>query len=59
MIKYLDNTLIGIKIKKNNLFFFSFIILFLVLLFIFKADLLGSLSLIFVALITFQDIINL
>lgn len=53
MIKYLDNTLTGIKIKKNNLFFFSFIILFLVSLFIFKADLLGSLSLIFVALITF------
>ena len=53
MIKYLDIILTGIKIKKNNLFFFLFIILFLVLLFIFKADLLGSLSLIFVALITF------
>ena len=53
MIKYFDNILTGIKIKKNNLFFFSFIILFLALLVIVKADLVGSFSLIFLALITF------
>ena len=53
MIKYFDNILTGIKIKKNNLFFFSFIILFLGLLVIVKADLVGSFSLIFLALITF------
>ena len=53
MIKYLNNILTGIKIKKNNLFFFSFIALFVALLAIVKADLIGSLSLIFVALITF------
>ena len=53
MIKYLDNILTGINIKKNNLFFFSFIVLFVALLAIVKADLIGSLSLIFIALLTF------
>ena len=53
MIKYLNNTLASIKIKINDLFFFLFIILFVALLIIVKADLLGSFSLISVALITF------
>ena len=53
MIKNLDNILSGIKIKKNNLFFFFFMALYVGFLAIVKAGLLGSLSLIFVALITF------
>lgn len=53
MTKYLFNTEINIKLKKNDLFFFSFIFIFVLSLIIAKADLLGSLSLIFVALITF------
>ena len=53
MIKYLNYIPINNKIKKNNLLFFIFIILFVVLLVIVKADLVGSLSLIFTALITF------
>ena len=53
MIKYLFNTEINIKLKKNDLFFFSFIFIYVLSLIIAKADLLGSLSLIFVALITF------
>ena len=40
------------RIKKNDLFF-SFIFFFVVLLIIAKADLVGSSSLIFLALITF------
>ena len=44
----------SIKIKKNDLFFFSFITLFVLLLAIAKADLIGSLCLIFLALITFM-----
>ena len=53
MIKYLNNTLANIKLIKNDLFFFNFIALFVALLVIAGADLVGSLSLIFVALITF------
>ena len=53
MIKYLTNILTSIKIKKNNLIFFSFIILFVAFLVVFKADLVGTLSLIFVTLIIF------
>lgn len=53
MTKYLSNTKTNIKLKKNNLFFFSFIFIFVLSLIIAKADLLGSLSLIFLALITF------
>ena len=53
MIKNLDNILSGIKIKKNNLIFFFFMALYVGFLAIIKAGLVGSLSLIFVALITF------
>jgi hypothetical protein len=53
MIKNLDNILSDIKIKKNNLIFFSFMALYVGFLVIFKAGLVGSLSLIFIALITF------
>lgn len=53
MIKYLNNTLTGIKINKDNLFFFSFIILLESLFIIFNTDLAGCLSIIFLALITF------
>jgi hypothetical protein len=53
MIKDLNSILINIKFKKNNLIFFSFIFSFGISLIIIKADLLGSLSLILIALITF------
>lgn len=53
MIKYFNKSLTDIKIKKNDLFFFFFIVLFVALLVIVKADLLGSLSLILLTLITF------
>lgn len=53
MIKNLDNILSDIKIKKNNLIFFSFMASYVGFLVIFKAGLVGSLSLIFIALITF------
>ena len=43
----------SVKLKKQDLYFFSFIIFFVISLMIAKADLLGSLSLIFLALITF------
>ena len=53
MIKYLNKTRANIKIKKNDLFFFVFIVLFVTLLLFVGADLLGILSLIFVTLIIF------
>ena len=53
MIKYIDSILINIKVQKKDLFFFSFISLFVASLSIVKADLIGSISLIFIALITF------
>tara|TARA_B110000967_G_scaffold208464_1_gene260779 strand:+ start:391 stop:1737 length:1347 start_codon:yes stop_codon:yes gene_type:complete len=53
MINYLNSILTDIKVKKNSLFFCSFIVLFVASLAIVKADLVGSLSLIFIALITF------
>ena len=53
MIKNLDNILSDIKIKKNDLIFFSFMASYVGFLVIFKAGLVGSLSLIFIALITF------
>ncbi len=53
MIKYFINNPMSIKIKKKDLIFFSFIVLFEILLLIYNVDLQGSLSIIFVALITF------
>ena len=53
MLKYIDNILINIKVKKVDLFLFSFISFFVGSLIIVKSDLIGSMSLIILALITF------
>lgn len=48
-----NSNLVSIKIKRKEFIFFSFIILFEIFLLIFNKDLAGSLSIIFLALITF------
>ena len=53
MIKYIDSILTNIKVKKVDFFLFSFISLFVASLIIVKADLIGSISIIILALITF------